>query len=315
MPVPVVRQQTLKTAISCTGVGLHSGVTVQMVLRPAPDNHGLVFRRSDLWNKAGDEARSDIRASWQTVTDSRLCTVLGNDAGTTVATVEHLMAALAGCSIDNALIEVSAPELPVMDGSAAPFVFLIECAGVQQQEAPRRALRILQRMTFEEGSKRIGASPAPSFSLDCEIDYSDAVVSRQRLTTTLDPASFKREISRARTFGFVRDLDRMWAAGLARGGSLDNAVVVSDHGVVNPEGLRYRDEFVRHKALDCIGDLYLAGGPILGHVRAVRAGHAFNNRFLQNLFAREDAWRWVDLTGAYAVGFEATQGSLAAAGD
>jgi UDP-3-O-[3-hydroxymyristoyl] N-acetylglucosamine deacetylase len=315
MPVPVIRQQTLKTAISCTGVGLHGGATVEMVLRPAPADHGIVFRRSDLWRKPGDETRSDIRASWRTVADSRLCTVLGNDEGTRVATVEHLMAALAGCGIDNAQIEVSAPELPVMDGSAAPFVFLIECAGVQPQDAPRRALRILRRITFEEGSKRMAVSPAPSFSLDCEIDYSDSVIAQQRMTTALDPASFKRDISRARTFGFVRDLDRMWAAGLARGGSLDNAVVIADHGVVNPEGLRYRDEFVRHKALDCIGDLYLAGGPIMGHVRAVRAGHAFNNRFLQTLFATADAWRWVELTGAYAVGFEAAQGSLAAAGD
>jgi UDP-3-O-[3-hydroxymyristoyl] N-acetylglucosamine deacetylase len=294
MPSAIVAQRTLKNPISCTGIGVHSGMRVRMVLHPAPANHGIVFRRTDLPRAAGTD--NDIRAEWRNVVDSRLCTAIGNTAGVSIATVEHLMAAFYGCEIDNALVEVGGPELPIMDGSAAPFVFLIECAGTAELDEPRRAIQVLRPIGVEDGSRRAVLKPGAGLTISCEIDFDSAVVARQRFTHDLEPLTFRTEISRARTFGFAADIDRLRAAGLARGGSLDNAVVIGKDRILNSEGLRYADEFVRHKVLDCVGDLYLAGAPILGHLHAVRVGHALNYRLLRALFERPDAWRMVEMT-------------------
>jgi UDP-3-O-[3-hydroxymyristoyl] N-acetylglucosamine deacetylase len=284
-------QKTLKTAIGCTGVGLHTGAKVSMTLKPAAPGHGIVFMRTDL---AGKAAR--IPATWQNVIDTRMCTALGNAEGGRVGTVEHLMAALYGCEIDNAVIELDGPEVPVMDGSAAPFVFLIECAGTVDQAAVRRVIEVQREVTVEDGDCRITVAPAAGFELDFEIDFGNTAVARQICRLDLRGGAFKADLARARTFGFVQDIDRLQAAGLARGGSRDNAVVISGNRILNQDGLRYEDEFVRHKMLDCVGDLYLAGAPILGRVTALRSGHRHNNRLLAALFADTAAFRHVDLT-------------------
>lgn len=287
-PAPA-RQRTLKTSISCKGVGLHSGDTITMVLRPGAPNSGIVFRRTDV---AG--AGALIPAQWANVNDTRMNTCIANEAGVSVRTIEHLMSAFAGMQIDNALVDIDGPEVPVMDGSASPFVFLIECAGVIEQSAPRRAIRILKRVVIEEGDKVAALSPAPrGFSVRFEIDFADPAIARQECAVSLGNGAFKAEISRARTFGFETEVAALQAAGLARGGSLENAVVIgADHRVLNEDGLRYDDEFVRHKVLDAVGDLYLAGAPIVGHFHGIRSGHALNNRLLRALFADPSAWEW-----------------------
>jgi UDP-3-O-[3-hydroxymyristoyl] N-acetylglucosamine deacetylase len=286
-----IRQKTLKTAIHCTGVGLHSGLRTHMTLRPAPAGHGIEFVRTDLGY--GDTAR--IQAWWNNVTDTRLCTMLSNSAGAKIGTVEHLLAALFGSDIDNAVIEVDGPEVPVMDGSAAPFVFLIECAGTMEQEAPRRAIQVLRRVSVEDGERSISITPGVGFSINFEIDFAGTAVDRQSCFMPFASGVFKNEIARARTFGFLHEISQLRAAGLARGGSLENAIVVSGQRVLNEDGLRFDDEFVRHKVLDCAGDLYLAGCPVIGHVVAAKSGHDLNNRLLRSLFARRDAWRYVDM--------------------
>ncbi|MEE8333213.1 MAG: UDP-3-O-acyl-N-acetylglucosamine deacetylase [Alphaproteobacteria bacterium] len=286
-----IRQKTLKTSISCTGIGLHSGHDVAMTLHPADAGAGISFHRTDV--PAHD---ADIPASWRSVVDTRMATTLGNQAGTRISTVEHLMAALAGCGIDNAVIDVDGPEVPVMDGSAAPFIFLIECAGVVEQGAPRRAIRIDSPISVGDEKRFISARPDESFNISFEIDFANAAVASQSLTMRLVNGTFKTEIARARTFGFADEVDALREAGLARGGSLDNAVVISGNKVLNGDGLRYSDEFVRHKILDCVGDLYLAGGPIIGRIDALRSGHSLNHHLLRELFANDEAWSWVELT-------------------
>ena len=286
-----VRQHTLKNAIHCAGIGLHSGVDCRLVLVPATANHGIVFKRTDerVLNPL-------VPARWDKVSNTTLSTTISNEDGVSVATIEHLMAALAGCEIDNALVEISGPEVPVMDGSAAPFVMLIECAGAQEQDAPRRAVRIKRSVDVGDEAAGIGLAPANDFSVDFEIDFDCAAINETALDIRLVNGTFKDQISRARTFGFLEDIARLRSAGLALGGSLDNAVVVDGEKILNEEGLRFDDEFVRHKILDCVGDLYLAGGPILGRVMANKSGHAFNNRLLRTLFADDEAWEWVTLT-------------------
>jgi UDP-3-O-[3-hydroxymyristoyl] N-acetylglucosamine deacetylase len=279
----IAQQKTLKSAIHCRGVTLHSGRRVGMTLHPAAPDTGIVFRRSD-------RAGAEIKASWQNAVEQPLCTRLDDGEGLSVATIEHLMAALNGLEIDNALIELDGAEVPVMDGSAAPFVFLIECAGIIEQDAPRQAIRVLKPVTVGEGGKSASLTPDDGFSMSFAIDFASDAISRQDISIAVDPETFKSDISRARTFGFLHELDQMRAAGLARGGSLDNAVVISGHQVLNSEGLRYVDEFVRHKVLDALGDLYLAGAPIIGHFRGVRSGHALNRRLLAALFADDAAW-------------------------
>ncbi len=294
----VLRQRTLKTSINCTGIGLHSGAKIVMRLRPAPANTGIVFRRTDI---AGGGAL--IPALWSNVSDTRLNTCIADSAGASVHTIEHLMAALAGVGIDNALIDINGAEVPVMDGSAAPFLFLIECAGIVEQAAPRRAIKILKRITIQDGDKVAMLLPDDEFSLRVEIDFPSAAIRRQECFLPMNGGAFKAEISRARTFGFEQEVAAMRAAGLGKGGTLDNAVVIASDGekILNEDGLRYEDEFVRHKTLDALGDLSLAGAPILGHFHGVRCGHGLNNRLLRELFADQSAWTMVELGAPRAV--------------
>lgn len=282
-------QQTLKTAIRCKGVGLHSGAKVSMTLMPAESDKGITFVRTD---QRG--ARAVIPARWDRVVDTRLCTVVGNAQGVTVGTVEHLMAALRGCGIDNATIELDGPEVPIMDGSAAPFVFLIECAGTQPQDRPRRVIQVLKEVTVGDDTRFATLSPGLGATFSFEIEFDSAAIARQRRQLRLVNGTFKAELSRARTFGFLHEVNHLRQLGLARGGSLDNAIVIEGDRILNEDGLRYEDEFVRHKILDSVGDLYLAGGPIQGHFHGSRSGHALNNQVLRALFADASAWRWVD---------------------
>lgn len=282
------RQRTLKSSISCKGVGLHSGARVSITLHPGLADGGIVFRRTDLPGKPL------IPARWDAVSDTRLNTCIANADGVSVRTIEHLMAALAGARIDAAVVDIDGPEVPVMDGSASPFLFLIDCAGTVELSAPRRTIRILKRVEVREGEKLAALTPAfNGFSLRFEIDFASPAIARQECLVHLRDGAFKREVGRARTFGFEHEINALRAAGLARGGSLANAVVIGcDDRVLNEDGLRYDDEFVRHKVLDAVGDLYLAGAPITGHFHGVRSGHALNNRLLQALFADESAWTW-----------------------
>jgi UDP-3-O-[3-hydroxymyristoyl] N-acetylglucosamine deacetylase len=287
----IVQQRTVKNSIHCRGVGLHSGVKTSLTLLPAPPDTGIVFRRTDA---AG--AGAEIAATWTNAIESALCTTLTNGEGVVVATIEHLMAAFAGAELDNVIVEIDGPEVPIMDGSAAPFVFLIECAGLREQDAPRRAIKILKPITVGDASKSAALLPDHGFSMSFEIDFASRAVNRQDISIVFDSETFKSEIARARTFGFLHDLDRMRAAGLARGGSLDNAVVVSGDIILNEGGLRYTDEFVRHKLLDALGDCYLAGHPLIGHFRGQRSGHSLNRQILEALFADPEAWCYTTLS-------------------
>ena len=274
----IVQQRTIKSAIHCRGIGLHSGMKTSLTLLPAPPDSGIVFRRTD-----AAAAGVEIAARWCNVVDSALCTTLSNGEGVLVATIEHLMAAFAGAELDNVVVELDGPEVPIMDGSAAPFVFLIECAGLKEQDAPRRAVKILKPVTVGDTGKSVSLLPDHGFSMSFEIDFESRAVSRQDLHLVVDSETFKAEMARARTFGFLHDIDRMRAAGLALGGSLDNAVVVSGDTILNEGGLRYADEFVRHKLLDALGDCYLAGHPLIGHFRGVRSSHTLNRKALAEL--------------------------------
>jgi len=280
-------QQTLKTPIGCRGVGLHSGRKVRMTLLPAPVDTGIVFRRTD--------AGAEIQASWVNTVVAPLCTMLSNGEGITIGTVEHLMAALAGAEIDNAIVELDGSEVPIMDGSAAPFLFLIECAGIVEQDAARRAIKVLKPVSVIEADATAELLPDHGFSMSFEIDFANPLISRQDARVVFEEGTFKSEISRARTFGLLDEVDRLRAAGFGRGGSLDNVVVVSGDHVLNADGLRYGDEFVRHKLLDALGDLYLAGGPIIGEFRGVRSGHGHTRRLLSALFADAEAWCYTTL--------------------
>jgi UDP-3-O-[3-hydroxymyristoyl] N-acetylglucosamine deacetylase len=286
------RQRTLKASIGCVGVGLHSGLRVNMTLRPAPARHGIVFRRTDL--------DVDIPARFDHVVDTRLATVLGLEDGTArVGTVEHLMAALAGSHIDNAVIEVDGPELPILDGSAAPYLFLLDCAGSVEQEAPRPMILVHRWVRVSDGDAfaelRPPAPGSTGLDMAISIDFSAAAIGRQALSLDLTPESFRRELARARTFTLAQEIEQMRAAGLALGGSLDNAVVVDDARVLNPAGLRMPDEFARHKLLDAVGDLALAGVQICGRFVAHRSGHALNNRLLRALFSEVSARREISV--------------------
>ena len=287
------RQHTLKNSIYCSGTGLHSGARVALSLHPAKPDTGIVFRRADIGG-----ADAGISARYDQVSDTRLCTTVTNETGVSVATVEHLMAALAGCQLDNVIIEINGPELPIMDGSAEPFVFLIDCAGVVAQDAPRRAIRILKPVTVADGTSSARVEPWAGSTINIELEFESAVIGRRTMFFDMLSDSFRGELSRARTFGFLHEVEALQAAGLARGGSMENAVVISGDTVLNEGGLRFDDECARHKALDCIGDLYLAGAPIIGHFHGVRPGHAINNRLLRRLFADQSAWESVDMDEA-----------------
>lgn len=282
----MIRQRTLKNSIRATGVGLHTGKKVLLTLRPAPVNAGIVFRRTDL--------DREIKAHALTVGDTRLSTCLV-EGDVRVSTVEHLLSALAGLGIDNAYVELSAPEVPIMDGSAAPFVFLIRSAGIQEQEAAKRFVRILEPVRVEEDDKWAAFEPFEGFRVGFTIDFDHPVFKVEHMNAEVDfsSTSFIKEISRARTFGFMRDIEALRESNLAMGGSLDNAVVVDDYRVLNEDGLRYRDEFVKHKILDAIGDLYLLGSSLIGGFRGYKSGHALNNKLLRALLENECAWETV----------------------
>ena len=283
------RQITLASEIALTGTGVHSGAPVSIILYPADSDTGLRFLLSN-----GDADSTEIAADQRWVTGVTLCTVLGDGNGASVATVEHLLAALRGLGVDNALIEIDSPEVPIMDGSAARFVEAIDEVGLAELDAPRRYLKILKTVSVEDGGAYGELSPYNGFHIDVEIDFVANVIGQQRIDLDINPGSFRRELSRARTFGFMKDVERLWAAGLALGASLDNTVAIGDDRVINREGLRFPDEFVRHKALDAVGDLALAGAPILGAYKSSRGGHRLNSLVLKALFADEDAWTLVD---------------------
>ena len=282
------RQTTLAREIEVSGTGVHSGAPSSMILHPASADTGLKFLVSKR-GKIVSEIAADVRA----VKNLTLCTVLGDERGTTVGTVEHLLSALRGLSVDNCYIEIDSREVPIMDGSAAAFVRAIDDAGIKELASPRKFIKVLKPVRVQEGSSWGELLPHSSFHLDVEIDYDSPLIGRQRLSLDLNPGAYRNEIAHARTFGFMRDVEMLWKSGLALGASLENTVAIGDDRVMNPEGLRYPQEFVRHKVLDAIGDLALAGAPLLGAYRSVRGGHRLNAHVLQALLDDADAWTMV----------------------
>jgi len=284
----MIYQRTLKNVIRATGVGLHTGEKVYLTLRPAAANTGIVFRRIDV------EQPVDIPATLEHVCDTTLSTTLGA-GGVTVSTVEHLLSAMAGIGIDNAYIDLSAAEVPIMDGSSGPFVFLLQSAGVEEQEASKRFIRIKRPIRVSDGDKWAEFQPFDGFKVSFGIEFDHPVFkeSTSRASVDFSTTSFVKEVSRARTFGFMRDLESLREKNLALGGTLDNAIVVDDYRILNDEGLRYEDEFVKHKILDAIGDLYLLGHSLIGHFDGYKSGHALNNRLLRALVADDQAWEMV----------------------
>ncbi|HWB51140.1 MAG TPA: UDP-3-O-acyl-N-acetylglucosamine deacetylase [Stellaceae bacterium] len=278
----IIQQRTLAGTVNCRGIGLHSGERITMTLRPAPPGTGILFRRVD--------TGAEIPALWTNSVHAALCTVLSNGEGSEIKTIEHLMAALAGSGIDNAVVELDGGEVPAMDGSAAPFLAVIDRIGTVAQNLPRRAIKVLKPVEISDGSVSAALLPDHGFSMSFEIAFENPVIGSQDMVLGFEPDTFRSELSRARSFGMLDDVERLRAAGLVRGGSLENAVVVSGDRVLNRGGLRYADEFVRHKLLDAFGDLYLAGGPIIGHFRGRRSGHAHTRQLLAALFADRDAW-------------------------
>lgn len=288
-----VLQKTLKNTVSCTGIGAHTGAPVTLILRPAPANSGIRFVRTDIRPRG-----VMIKASWKNVVNTTLCTKIGTkeEPEVTIGTIEHLMAAFAGCAIDNALVEINGPEVPIMDGSSAPFVFLIECAGIDTQPIPRRAIKVLKEVKVTLENRSATLTPHDTFALTFDFDFMGrANLPAQNFQFSENATSFKRDLSKARTFGFYEDVEKLRAANLAQGSSLENAVVIRNSEVLNKEGLHYSNEFVRHKALDAVGDLYLMGGPLLGHFHGVRSGHHLNYLLLKELFSDESNWEWVNI--------------------
>ncbi len=284
----MIRQCTLKNVIHATGIGLHTGEKVFLTLEPAPADTGIVFRRVDL------DPVVSIVARPENVSDTRLSTSLEKQ-GVKISTVEHLMSALSGLGIDNAYVELSAPEVPIMDGSAGPFVFLLQSAGILEQEKPKRFIRIKKPVCVKEGDKWAQLEPFNGFKVSFAIDFNHPILqnSNQMATIDLSTTSFVKEISRARTFGFIDELEVLRAAGLVQGGSYDNAIVMDGFHILNDDGLRYEDEFVKHKILDGIGDLYLLGAPLIGAFSAYKSGHSLNNKLLRKLTATKSAWEIV----------------------
>ena len=285
------RQTTLRDSATVTGIGVHSGLPVTLTIHPADIDSGITFLRTGVDGCADREVRADVRA----VTATEFATVLGDTEGPLCSTAEHVLAALSGLGIDNAMIEIDGPEVPIMDGSAAPFVAALEQAGIVALAAPRRQIRILKPVRVARGHSFGELRPYPQgFRLEVEIAFNNSLIGRQAIAFDVTPESFRKEIARARTFGFMRDVSKLWGAGFALGATFDNTVVVSDDRVLNAEGLRFADEFVRHKALDAIGDLALAGMPLIGAYRSVRGGHRLNHAVLCALMADPTAWTTVD---------------------
>ena len=279
-------QHTLRAPALFAGVGVHTGAYTRVNVRPAAANSGIVFVRTDVRDRD-----NLVPATGEAVCKTQLGTVIGNDAGVTVATIEHLMAAFAMLGVDNALVEVDGPEMPIMDGSSAPFVRILDRAGLRPQDAARNYIEILDTVEVVDGDKRATLKPADGFEMAFEIVFDTAAIGRQALDLPMDEAAFREELADCRTFGFLNDVEHLRSIGLARGGSMDNCVVIDGDRVLNPEGLRRPDEFVRHKALDAIGDLYTLGGPLIGRFEGVCAGHGLNNLVVRALRARPDAWR------------------------
>jgi UDP-3-O-[3-hydroxymyristoyl] N-acetylglucosamine deacetylase len=282
-------QQTINTPASCSGVGVHSGKTVSLTIKPAPVNHGIRFVRTDLPGHPG------VTAHFNNVVDTSLATVIGAE-GCIVSTVEHLMAGFTGMSVDNAIVEVNAYELPIMDGSAGPFTQLIKSAGILGQAGNKCYFKVNTAISLSENGKSVTVYPADEFRITCTIAYDHPLIGTQTCDFVIDSQTFEQEICSARTFGFLHEVEMMKRYGLARGGSLDNAVVIDGDHVLNEGGLRYPDEFVRHKVLDCIGDFSLIGMPIMGHVVASKSGHAFNHAFLEKFFKEKGSWETCTLT-------------------
>jgi UDP-3-O-[3-hydroxymyristoyl] N-acetylglucosamine deacetylase len=281
----MLRQRTLKNTIRASGVGLHSGKKVLMVLKPAPVNSGVVFRRTDM------DGFAEVRAYAENVGDTMLGTTLMNGE-VKVSTVEHLLSAFAGLGIDNAYVELSAPEVPIMDGSAGPFVFLLQSAGIEEQPAPKRFVRILKNVRVSDGDKWAQFEPYNGFRVNFQIEFDHPVFKRRSQSATMDfsTTSFLKEISRARTFGFTLDHEYLRARNLALGGTMDNSIVLDDYRILNEDGLRYEDEFVKHKILDAIGDLYLLGHSLIGEFTGYKSGHSLNNRLLRAMLADTSTW-------------------------
>lgn len=276
-------QRTIKKPVNCTGIGLHSGKKVNLAIKPAPVNHGIIFNRTDLLNCPG------ITAHFNQVVDTSLATVIGS-GGCIVSTIEHLMASFAGLSIDNALVELDAYEVPVMDGSAEPFIKMIKSAGIKNQPAPRHFFLIKEPIVLEEDDKSVSIYPSDTFKITYTIEFNHPLIKKQTYSLEISDEIFERTICKARTFGFLHEVEYMKRYGLARGGSLENAVVIDKDRIVNEDGLRFENEFVRHKILDCLGDFSLLGMPVLGHLIVVKSGHAFNHAFLKKFFSQKKSW-------------------------
>ncbi len=287
----MIKQRTLKTAARTTGVGLHSGIKVELTLSPAAPDTGIVFRRVDLVPPA------ELKADPYLVTDTRMCSLLESGAAK-VSTVEHLMSACAGLGIDNLLVEITGPEIPILDGSSAPFVFLLQSAGIVEQDAAKQYVRIKQAIEVRDGDKWARFVPHHGFRVEFTIDFDHPVFDKSGKTVCIDFAdtAYTKEVARARTFGFMHEVETLRNNGLALGGSLDNAIVMDEYRILNQDGLRYDDEFVKHKVLDAIGDLYLLGHPIIGAFEAYKSGHALNNALLRELAEHQDAWEMVSFT-------------------
>lgn len=303
----MIKQRTIKQSVQVTGIGLHKGDKVTMTLRPAAANTGIVFRRVDL------EPFADIPARANAVGDTMLCTCITNDDGVSISTVEHLASALAGMGIDNIVVEVDANELPIMDGSASPFIFLLQSAGIEEINAAKQFIRIKKPIRVEDGDKWAEFLPYDGFRMDLRIDFDHPVISesRQHMVMDFDSCSYVDEVSRARTFGFMKDLEYMHANNLALGGSMDNAVALDEYRVLNQDGLRYDDEFLKHKILDAVGDLYLGGHSIIGEFRAYKTGHGLNNKLLCALLEAQECWEFVSYESAEEMPIRFTSSALA----
>lgn len=289
MAAPVF-QHTVRSPALFAGVGVHTGVYTRVAVRAAGPDTGIIFVRTDV---AGQD--NIVPARGEAVCRTQLGTVIGNADGVTVSTIEHLLAALAMLGVDNARIEIDGPEMPIMDGSAEPFVRVLDRAGLREQATPRRYLEIIEPVEVIDGDKRASLAPADAFEVAFEIAFDSAAIGRQRVDLAMDEAAFRAELADCRTFGFLHEVEALRAIGLARGGSMENAVVIDGDRILNPEGLRRPDEFVRHKALDAIGDLYVLGGPVIGRFEGMLAGHGLNNALVRALLARPMAWRWRSL--------------------
>lgn len=289
-------QRTLKHKVSCVGIGLHTGAQTVMTLCPAEEDTGIVFKRMDVKGKD-----PFVPARYDRVSHTMLGTRIQNNDGVSIDTIEHLMAALWGCQIDNAQIEIDGPEVPIMDGSSEPFVFLLECAGLHKQVLPRRVIEIKKEVHIVEDGKFASVAPADTFSIDLEIDFKNPAIGHQTYSFDARKLSFKADVSCARTFGFLHEVEQLRSMGLAKGGSLDNAIVINDEGIMNKDGLRFDNEFARHKLLDCIGDFFTAGGFIRGHFKTYRSGHDLNNKLLRAIFSDSPAWSTISLSEDNAV--------------